>query len=74
MQHRKGWISPGTSCLVDLCFEMLQGELSGTLHQQLDGQVGDDVLEEGLVRRHLGLLHHGHVGPHPGAEHKLGPL
>lgn len=70
-KERRGSVSPGTSGLVDLGFEMLQGELSSTLHQQLNGQVGDDVLEKGLVGRHLGLLHHRHVGSHPGAEDKL---
>ena len=68
---KKKSISPGASGLVDLGLKVLQGELAGGLHQQLDGEVGDDVLEEGLVRRHLGLLHHGHVGTNPGAEHKL---
>ena len=70
-EERQESVSPGTSSLVHLAFEMLQCELSSTLHQQLNGQVGDDVLEEGLVGRHLGLLHHRHIGSDPGAENKL---
>jgi len=54
--------------------EGVHADLADVLRLQLHGYVLDDVLEEGLVRGHLGLLHHGHVGPHPGAEYELGPL
>ena len=34
----------------------------------------NNLLYKGLIGAHLCLLHHGHIGPNPGAEDKLRPL
>jgi len=63
-----------SSGLVHLRLEFILIQFVGIFTLKFHRKILDNVLHERLVGGHLGLLHHGDVGSHPGHHHELGPL